>query len=204
MIDIGQWAAFALASILIELTPGPNMTWLAIVAVSEGRKAGYTAVLGVGLGLALVGAAGALGATALIEASDLAYQILRWAGVAFLLYLAWDGWRGAGSIETETSRGGPNRFLRGLLTNVLNPKAAAFYVTVLPTFVAESRPVAVQTAILTLTYVVVATAIHAGIVTAAGSLKPVLTDPRRERLVRRALSLLLAAVAIWFAIKTAR
>ena len=204
MIEPGQWAAFALASILIELTPGPNMTWLAIVAVSEGRRAGYTAVVGVALGLALIGAAGALGATALIEASDLVYGILRWAGVAFLLWLAWDGWRDAGAAELHDDRPDHTHFLRGLLTNVLNPKAAAFYVTVLPAFVSDTRPVAVQTAILTITYVAVATAIHAGIVTAAGSLKPLLADPERERALRRVLSLLLAAVAIWFAIKTAR
>lgn len=204
MIETGQWAAFALASILIELTPGPNMTWLAIVTVGEGRRAGYTAVLGVALGLALIGTAGALGATALIESSDLAYELLRWAGIGFLAYLAFDGWRDTNTAEQHSDRPDHTYFLRGLLTNVLNPKAAAFYVTVLPAFVDGDRPVAAQTAVLTATYVVVATAIHAGIVTAAGSIKPLLTDPDRERWVRRALSLLLAAVAIWFAFKTAR
>jgi threonine/homoserine/homoserine lactone efflux protein len=198
--------SFALASFLIELTPGPNMTYLAIVSASEGRRAGFATVAGVALGLAIIGAAGALGATALIEASDLAWETLRWAGIGFLLYLAWDGWRdGTANDDTDDlSRSHAKHFSRGLITNLLNPKAAAFYVTVLPTFVDRALPVAPQTAILTAVYVAVATAIHALIVVLAGSLRPLLTDPRRERIVRRVLSALLALVAVWFAVKTAR
>ena len=204
MADLAPLLSFALASVLIELTPGPNMAWLAIVSVSEGRRAGFAAVAGVALGLATIGTAGALGATAIIQASDTAYEILRWAGIAFLLYLAWDGWRDAADIQLGDDQPDSTHFLRGLMTNLLNPKAAAFYVTVLPGFINPAAPVAPQTATLTAIYVGVATAIHALIVVLAGALKPLLTDPARERIVRRALAVLLALVAIWFAWKTAR
>lgn len=202
--DIGSLAAFALASFLIELTPGPNMTYLAIVTVAQGRRAGFATVAGVALGLAVIGLAGALGATAAITASETAWQVLRWGGIAFLLYLAWEGWRGEKSEETSSETGYGKHFMRGLMTNLLNPKAAAFYVTVLPGFVTGTGTVLSQTLLLTAVYVAVATAIHLAIVMLAGSLTPILTDPRRERITRRVLSVLLALVAIWFGFSTAR
>lgn len=203
-VDATSLAAFALASFLIELTPGPNMTYLAIVSIAQGRRAGLATVAGVALGLAIIGLAGALGATAAITASDLAWQALRWGGIAFLLYLAWEGWRGEKAEETTHETGGARHFMRGLMTNLLNPKAAAFYVTVLPGFVTGSGTVLSQTLLLTAVYVAVATAIHLAIVMLAGSLTPILTDPRREQVTRRVLSVLLALVAIWFGFSTAR
>ena len=202
--DFGSLAAFALASFLIELTPGPNMTYLAIVTVAQGRRAGFATVAGVALGLAVIGVAGALGATAAITASDLAWQALRWGGIAFLLYLAWEGWRGEKAEETSSETGYGKHFMRGLMTNLLNPKAAAFYMTVLPGFVTGTGTILSQTLLLTAVYVAVATAIHLAIVMLAGSLTPILTDPRRERITRRVLSVLLALVAIWFGFSTAR
>jgi threonine/homoserine/homoserine lactone efflux protein len=196
--------AFLALSAIIELTPGPNMTWLAIVAVTEGRRPGYAAVGGVALGLALVGIAAALGLAAAIGASPLAYQILRWGGVLYLLWLAWDGWRGDGKIEGMAGPGTSlwRYFRRGLITNLLNPKAAVFYIAVLPGFVDLSGPVLSQTLILSVLYVLTATTIHAAIVTAAGFARRWLEDPVRERVVRRVLSALLALVALWFAWKT--
>jgi threonine/homoserine/homoserine lactone efflux protein len=91
-----------------------------------------------------------------------------------------------------------------LMTNLLNPKAAVFYVAVLPTFIDPLRSVLPQTITLTAAYVAVATVVHAAIVLLAGSLEPFLNDPRRETIARRILSALLALVAIWFGWSTAR
>lgn len=79
---------FAFASLLIELTPGPNMTSLAVLAAREGRASGYAAVIGVALGLVVLGAVAALRLAALIAAFPAFYSILRWGGVIYLLYLA--------------------------------------------------------------------------------------------------------------------
>jgi threonine/homoserine/homoserine lactone efflux protein len=195
---------FALTSALIEITPGPNMTWLAVISAVEGRRSGFAAVAGVALGLSVIGVAGALGAAALIDSSPILYEILRWAGVLFLLYLAIEGWMAASKHEEGGAGTMRGYFLRGLLTNLLNPKALLFYVAVLPAFVAPGPDVLVQTLTLTTVYVLVATVIHGLIVLLAGSLEPVLNDPRRERRVRRVLSVLLAGVAVWFALTTAR
>ncbi|WP_127520176.1 LysE family translocator [Mesorhizobium sp. Z1-4] len=197
-------ASFALTSFLIELTPGPNMAYLALVASSEGRRPGFATVAGVALGLAVIGALAAFGVAELIQASDVAYDALRWAGIVFLLYLAWDGWRQGTDVVSPTGQSDRRYFMRGLVTNILNPKAAVFYVAVLPTFIEPALPIMQQTMLLTAVYVLVATLIHAGIVAAAGALEPLLNDPRREMMARRTLSLLLAAVAIWFGWSTAR
>ncbi|AWC20811.1 Homoserine/homoserine lactone efflux protein [Aminobacter sp. MSH1] len=202
--DAATLASFALTSLIIELTPGPNMTYLALVSAGEGRRAGFATVAGIALGLAVLGIVAALGVTELIQASNLLYEGLRWAGVLFLLFLAYEGWRGQAEVVATDKDADRRYFMRGLVTNLLNPKAAVFYVAVLPTFIVAERPVLSQTITLTAIYVAVATVIHALIVTLAGTLEPFLNDSRRERIARRTLSALLAAVAIWFAFSTAR
>ncbi len=194
-------AAFALASLLIELTPGPNMTWLVLVAAEEGRRKALPAVAGVALGLSIVGTVSAVGVAEIVRSSTLAYETLRWSGIAFLLWLAFDAWRGVGGEEAGEGR---NYFLRGLLSNLLNPKAFIFYVSVLPTFVNPAGQLLEETLALTAIYVGIATGVHAGLVVAAGALQPVLARPQIERIVRRVLALVLAGVAVWFAISTAR
>jgi threonine/homoserine/homoserine lactone efflux protein len=195
-------AAFFLASLILELTPGPNMTWLALLSASQGREVGFLAVWGIGTGLLTIGMAAAFGMADIIQTSPMIYEGLRWAGIVFLLYLAYDGWRGeTGGAEGENTT---RHFMRGLMANLLNPKAAVFYIAVLPTFVASGQQVLSQTLWLTVIYVVIATSIHALIVVLAATLQPVLMDPRRERIVRRLLSGLLALVAVWFAWSTQR
>ncbi|AMS39232.1 LysE family translocator [Aminobacter aminovorans] len=203
--DLSTLASFALTSVIIELTPGPNMTYLALVSAGEGGRAGFATVAGIALGIAVIGVVAALGVTELIHTSTLLYEGLRWGGVLFLLYLAYEGWRGPGN-ETVPEGGDADRryFTRGLVTNLLNPKAAVFYVAVLPTFIVAERPVLPQTLTLTAIYVSVATIIHFLIVVLASQLEPLLNNQGIERVARRALSALLAAVAIWFAFSTAR
>jgi threonine/homoserine/homoserine lactone efflux protein len=204
MQDFTTFATFALTSLLIEITPGPNMAYLALIAVTEGRKSGYAAVAGVAVGLSVVGLATALGLTVLIGASSFAYQALRWAGVAYLLWLAWDGWRGASEASEHAKVGSTLRqfFQRGMITNLLNPKAAVFFVAVLPGFLTPAAGIK-EVLTLTVIYVVVATSVHAIIVTAAGAARRWLSAADgRETAVRRMLSISLVAVAGWVIWKT--
>ncbi len=200
----GSLLPFALTSFLIELTPGPNMTYLALIAARDGRRAGMATVAGVALGLAIVGVIAAFGVAELVHASRLLYEGLRWAGVLFLFYLAWEGWTSDSSAVAGEALSDGRNFVRGLVTNLLNPKAAVFYIAVLPTFIDSSRPLLPQTLLLTVVYVAVATIIHAVIVVLAGVLEPLLNNPFWEKIARRVLSALLACVAIWFAWTTAR
>ena len=200
--------AFALTCAIVEITPGPNMAWLAALSLSRGWRVGLAAVAGVALGLSAYGIAAALGVAAAIENSAFLYETLRWGGVAYLLWLAWDAWSTAGDIAREsdsTDHARRSAFRRGLITNLLNPKAAVFYIAVLPEFVTpQAGSIVAQTLTLSALYVAIATAIHALIVISASRLRSLVNDPARLRTVRRALAIALAAVGIWLAWSTAR
>jgi threonine/homoserine/homoserine lactone efflux protein len=209
MSDLRSLAAFALTSLIIEVTPGPNMAYLATLSLQHGIRVGLAAVAGVACGLMIYGIAAAFGVAAIIDNSAVLYETLRWAGVLFLLWLAWQGWIGEG----ETSPGAPGEtdaapwraFRRGLITNLLNPKAAIFYIAILPDFVTlAAGRVALQTLTLSVIYVSIATLIHSLIVVMAGSLQSFIVDETSRRRLRRVLSMLLGAIAIWFAWTTAR
>ena len=197
---------FLVAVLLIELTPGPNMGWLALVSMHQGRLAGLAAVAGVTAGLSVWMVAAAFGLTSALLAFPWLYQAVRWAGVLFLLWLAWDAWRGAGKAtgdlapDTEKLRG---LFLRGLTGNLLNPKAAVFYVALLPTFIRpdHSSPL-VQALTLGGLHVGVSVLVHGLIVFGAATAGGVLI--RRMQGVRagRAMALGIAAVALWMAWST--
>ncbi len=203
-------STFLLAVLLLELTPGPNMAYLATLALSRGRAAGMIATAGVACGLAVHAVVAGLGVGALIQQYPLLYEALRWIGVGYLLFLAWEGWRS----EKENSPGrvdvavtaGP-LFLRGFLSNVFNPKSVLFFVSVLPAFVgvgSAAPPMPTQMAVFGILYVGIATAVHAAIVVLAAQLRPWLVEGARQHKARRLLSVLLALVAIWLAWTTQR
>lgn len=200
--------AFVLTCFIIEITPGPNMAYLAALSLSQGVRAGLAAVAGIALGLAIYGVAASLGLSAIIDNSAFLYETLRWGGVAYLLWLAWEAWAAEREISPETVDGGINpwtAFRRGLITNLLNPKAAVFYVAVLPDFIQIGKSaVTTQTLTLSAIYVSIATAIHLAIVLLASRLQRVIATPEQRRTVRRVLAVLLAAIAVWFAFSTSR
>lgn len=196
--------SFAVASLLIELTPGPNMTYLAILAAARGRAPGLAAVGGVALGLALLGLLAVFGLGALVLEQPWLYQSLRWAGVAYLLYLAWEAWSDSRRPIAPLDPDGNNwrYFRRGLITNLLNPKAALFYITVMPGFLTTTT--VRETVLFATAYVVVATGVHASVVLLAGSVQPLLTRPERRRVMGGVFAVLLIGIATWVAIGTAR
>lgn len=198
---------FLVAVLVIEVTPGPNLGYLAALSATRGRGAGLAATAGVALGLSTHAVAAAFGVGALIAANAWAYELLRWAGVAFLAWLAYEGWVG----ERETSPadaslrdGRAGLFWRGFWSNVLNPKSALFFVAVVPRFLDPGHHGAPRLALLGAVYVGVATAVHAGVVLLAATLRPFLADGGRQRLVRKGLSVVLLLLAAWLAWGTRR
>jgi threonine/homoserine/homoserine lactone efflux protein len=199
---------FTLTAVLIELTPGPNMAYLAALALASGKRVGFAAVAGICLGLTGIGILAAFGLAAFLDQVPLAYEALRYCGAAFMFYLAWEGWQGAAGEGDHalTARGA---FIRALITNLLNPKAALFYVAVLPLFLDASSAKADgglggQTFVLAAIYVAIATLIHLLIVLFADALRPYLVSGNREKITRRILSASLALVALWFFLGTRR
>lgn len=194
---------FLLAVVVMELTPGPNMTWLAVLALSRGRRAALRAVAGVAVGLGTHAALAALGLGALVAAQPALYEALRWAGVAFMLWLALEAWRDAAQPPAVAAPPGA-LFWRGVLTNLLNPKSILFFVAVVPGFLRPGPDATAQLALLGGLYVTIATAIHAAVVLLAGRLRPWLIDGRGRVAAQRGLALLLAATALWLAAATRR
>jgi len=136
-------ALFAVASVLLALTPGPNLLYLVSRTLCQGRRAGVISLAGTSLGFVFHVLAAALGLSAIFLAVPLLYDLVRYAGALYLLWLAWSAVRSEGanlfaarSLPEESSA----RLLRtGLLTSILNPKIALFYLALLPQFVDASR-----------------------------------------------------------------
>lgn len=143
MLTLSEIALFALTAIVLVLTPGPNMIYCVSRALSQGRAAGLVSLAGVLLGFVAHLAAATLGLTAVLGAVPLAFDALRLAGAAYLLWLAWDALRpGGGSpfVAKQLPIDGPAKLFRmGLLTNLLNPKVAIFYLSFFPQFLHPER-----------------------------------------------------------------
>ena len=139
MPDFSTIMLFAAAAIVLTATPGPDMLLIASRSVSQGRTAGFLTFAGIALGTYCHALAAALGLSQLFAAVPIAYEVVRWAGCAYLLYLAYKTIRqeGAGFAPTSALRrlSGKRIFAEGVATNLLNPKMALFVLALFPQFV---------------------------------------------------------------------
>jgi threonine/homoserine/homoserine lactone efflux protein len=166
---------FALVCLGLVLTPGPNMMYLVSRSICQGRKAGLISLGGVGLGFLVYMVAAALGITALLFAVPLAYDGLRLAGAAYLLYLAWQvlkpGGRSPFQVRNLPVDSNRRLFAMGLLTNLLNPKAAMLYLSLLPQFIDPARgSVLRQSLVLGSLQIAISLSVNALIAMAAGTI----------------------------------
>jgi threonine/homoserine/homoserine lactone efflux protein len=205
-VDPATIAPFLAAVVLIELTPGPNMGYLAGLSAVEGRRAGFVTVAGITCGLLTYMLASVAGVTEILRVSRPLYELLRWAGVAYVVWLAVDAWRG-GEKREVVSQGASDGLLfrKGLLANLLNPKAALFYVTLLPGFVqpGHASPT-VQALILGGTHILISIGVHATIVLSSAGLAGRVAAIGDSVRARRIFALALAATAAWIAFETRR
>ncbi|MFC6297744.1 LysE family translocator [Pseudomonas sp. CCM 7893] len=139
MIPTQDLLIFAAASLLLVLTPGPNMIYLISRSICQGRKAGVTSLLGVVAGFFVHLFAAAAGLTAVFLAVPMAYEALKWAGALYLLWLAWQAVKPGARSPFEAQQLPPDSsrklVLMGFLTSALNPKIAVFYLSVFPQFI---------------------------------------------------------------------
>jgi threonine/homoserine/homoserine lactone efflux protein len=189
------------------------MAYLATLTLDRGRAAGLLAVAGVAAGLSVHAIVAAFGLGALIANVPSVYEVLRWLGVAYIVFLAWEAWlphraNASAHIDAVPGRGASGSlFWRGFFSNVFNPKSVLFFVSVVPGFVRyepDSRNLPVQIALFGIVYVAIATIIHASIVVLASRLRPWLMTGSRQDAIRRILSVALLLVAAWLAWTTRR
>ena len=160
MPSLDNLALFAVASALLALTPGPNLLYLVSRTLCQGRRAGIVSLAGTSLGFFFHVLAAALGLSIVFVAVPLLYDVLRYAGAGYLLWLAWTAIRQRGACMFESAslpEESPARLFRvGLLTSILNPKLAIFYLALLPQFVEPARgSVFVQSMVLGLIQIVI-------------------------------------------------
>jgi threonine/homoserine/homoserine lactone efflux protein len=165
--------AFAAAAFVLIAIPGPNMIYLVARSLTEGRRAGFLSALGVETGTVVHTAAAAVGLSAVLASSATAFAVVKYAGAAYLVYL---GLRAlvdrGGDPEGHAAppQGGGNVYRQALLTQVLNPKVAIFFLAFLPQFIDPDRPAAPQIVVLGATLAVMGMAIGCFTALAAGTL----------------------------------
>jgi threonine/homoserine/homoserine lactone efflux protein len=160
MLDPARLGLFAVAALILIVTPGPAVVYIVTRSVSQGRPAGLVSTLGIALGGLFHVTAAALGFSALLRSSALAFDVVRYAGAAYLL------WLGVATLlgrreQTEPDRVGAASlrrvFWEGALVNILNPKTALFFLAFLPQFADPARgSLTLQIALLGLLFVAIA------------------------------------------------
>ncbi|MBB5955697.1 threonine/homoserine/homoserine lactone efflux protein [Saccharothrix tamanrassetensis] len=197
--------AFTTAALLLTITPGLDTMMLLRMVLGGGRRTGLVGGFGTTLGCLVWGAASIAGLTALLMASQLAYDVVRYAGAVYLLWLGgsalWKSWRGAQAEKpTEAPTTTPVQALRiGFTTNVLNPKIGVFYLSLLPQFLPTSGESTGWAALLVGIHVGIGQVWQIVVVWLAGRAAVVLTRPR----VRRWTERLTASVLVGFGLKVA-
>jgi len=199
--------AYVLAAGLLTITPGFDTALVLRTSTLEGARQASLAAMGIGVGCLTWGAAVALGLAALLAASELAYDILKWAGAA---YLAWLGLQlirkpradFSPGLNADPSAAPGNRlssFWKGLVGNLLNPKVGVFYVSFLPQFVPAGVPVSGYTFMLAIIHVVLGAIWCVALILAS---QPLIWALRRPRVIKT-LDRLMGCVFIGFGAKRA-
>ena len=199
---------FALVSLGMVLTPGPNMIYLISRSITQGPAAGMVSLGGVALGFIFYMLCAAFGITALLFAVPYAYDALRIAGAAYLLWLAWQALKPNGRSPFQVKKlaiDSPRKlFAMGFITNLLNPKIAMLYLALLPQFIDPTAgSVLTQSLVLGSTQTIISVGVNGLIALGAGSIALFLGErPTWLKLQRWLMGTVLAGLAVRMALET--
>jgi threonine/homoserine/homoserine lactone efflux protein len=192
---------YLIACVLLAATPGADMALFLSRTLSGGRGQGFAAQAGANAGLVVHTTAAALGLSALLAASAEAYEIVKIAGAAYLLWLAWSAVRRGTALKLKAggpAAGGPGgAFWTGLLINLTNPKIVLFFVTFLPQFI-EARDAHASAKLFALGFgfIAITTLVNAAVIlVAARFVASAKANPRALRLFEYAFAALMSAFA---------
>ena len=151
-MDLSTFLYFLIASMLLTIAPGPDIMYLLAKSLADGARSGISLALGLTTGLIFHTTLVIIGVAAIIQQSPLAFAILKYAGAAYLLYLAWGAFHAQGNLKLNAVNKNGSYFKlyrRGVIMNVLNPKVLLFFLAFLPQFVnLNSDSVSLQIAFL--------------------------------------------------------
>ena len=194
------FAAFLLISVILLLTPGPIVTLVVATGATHGMRAALMTVAGTTLGNAVLLAAIALGLSVVLKHAAALFEILRWAGAAYLIWLGIQAWRHAGEQLAAAAPSGHVHFSRGLAVALSNPKAIAFFTAFLPQFVDATLPLDRQLAVMCVIFVAMVALIESGWAIAAGLGRAWFMTPSRVRLLGRLSGVALIGGGVWLSL----
>lgn len=183
MVDPQLYAAFIAAVVVLMLIPGPNVALIFANSIAHGTRTGLLTVLGTSTAMLLQLSVTAIGMTALLAGLGHWFELLRWAGVAWLLWLGVRQWR-APPVDLTRMAPQPRRrriALRGLLVSLANPKTLLFYGALFPQFLSPDRPIGAQLLLLSATFIAIAVAVDSGWAVLAGRARGLLAARGRLR-----------------------
>jgi homoserine/homoserine lactone efflux protein len=197
------WLAFVGASIAISVSPGAGAVQSMATGLSHGLRRGAWSVAGLQVGLMTQLAVVAVGLGAAVAKSVLAFTVIKWVGVLYLVYLAVRQWRATTEdvsaqvvVDTDSRTGRLALLVRGALVNITNPKGLVFLLAVLPQFVALNRPLLPQYLTIAVTMVVVDVIVMCAYTGLAARLLGWLRTPRQQTILNRTMSGLFAVAAL--------
>lgn len=203
MIDSGTVIMFFATSVLLGLSPGPDNLFVMTQAAQRGSKAGLRVTLGLCTGLLFHTAAVTFGLAALFQTSPVAFNLLKFAGATYLVYLAWQAWR-AGTVTGTTVAADLAPFAlyrRGIVMNITNPKVSIFFLAFLPQFTDPARgALALQILMLGGIFVIATIIVFGAISLLAGILGEQL---RRSAFAQKVLNRAAAGIFTGLALKLA-
>lgn len=196
-----MWLAFFGAAIVIAVSPGPGAFQSMATGLAHGVKRGYWNIVGLEIGLMLQLTLVAVGLGAAVANSIVAFTVVKWIGVAYLLYLAVRQWRSApidlnAQVERAVVGGRVALMVRGFLVNATNPKGLLFFLAVMPQFVVPTAPLLPQYLAIGVTMVAVDLVVMGLYTALAVRLLTWLRTPRQQTVLNRVFSGLFAGAAV--------
>jgi homoserine/homoserine lactone efflux protein len=200
MMNWELFAAFFVITVILVLTPGPIVTLVIATGASQGIRAGLTTVAGTTLGNAILLAAIAFGLGFVLKNAAVLFEILRWAGAAYLIWLGIQAWRHAGEGGAAAPPSRHVHFWRGFAVALSNPKTIAFFTAFLPQFVDPNLPIEPQLAVMCAVSVVLAACTDSGWAVAAGLGRAWFMTSWRAKMLGRLSGVALIGGGIWLSL----
>jgi threonine/homoserine/homoserine lactone efflux protein len=199
-MNIGLFAAFVLISFVLVVTPGPIVTLIITTGATRGIRAALTTVGGTTLGNALLLTAIGFGLNWVVGHAIILFEILRWGGAAYLIWLGVQTWRHAGNEQAVAPPRRHVHFIRGALVAVSNPKTIAFFTAFLPQFIDPGLPAGPQLAAMCCVTVLLAVATDTSWAVASGLGRAWFMRPARAKLLGRVSGSALIGGGIWLSL----
>jgi homoserine/homoserine lactone efflux protein len=199
-MNVELFTAFVLITIVLILTPGPIVTLVIATGATQGVRAALTTVAGTTLGNAILLAAIAFGLSWVLKNAAVLFEVLRWGGAAYLIWLGIQAWRHAGKGGGDIAPAGRVHFSRGVLVALSNPKTIAFFTAFLPQFIDPDLPAERQLAAMCIVSVLLAAVTDSTWAVAAGLGRAWFMKPARAKLLGRLSGSALIGGGIWLSL----